>query len=130
MDKESSVYGLDLQSSYPLCEHHLWVKVCFLLSILVYSRSLQSARRLWLTDRQLSFIASESLDDLGSWIKHRLDGAKSQQDKAEDILSRIEISAGDLRHQWNLQKASQLSVKSRRLNQNEFFESKISNVWQ
>ncbi|PPQ76501.1 hypothetical protein CVT26_012351 [Gymnopilus dilepis] len=88
----------------------VWSRLTKLIPIV---RASSSARRLWLTDRQLSFIASESLDDLGSWIKHRLDGAKSQQDKAEDILSRIEISAGDLRHQWNLQKASQLSVKSR-----------------
>ncbi|PPQ84795.1 hypothetical protein CVT26_011335 [Gymnopilus dilepis] len=88
----------------------VWSRLTKLIPIV---RASSAARRLWLTDRQLSFIASESLDDLGSWIKRRLESANLQQDKAGNLLSGAQLSVGDVRTQWELQKASQLSVKSR-----------------
>ncbi|PPQ76972.1 hypothetical protein CVT26_007834 [Gymnopilus dilepis] len=88
----------------------VWSRLTKLIPIV---RASSGARRLWLTDRQLSFIASESLDNLGSWIKHRLEGATSQQDRAECTLSKIQLEIDDIRKQWQLQKETQLSVKPR-----------------
>ena len=34
--------------------------------------NLQRARRIWLTDRQLSSIALDLRDDQGDWIRHRI----------------------------------------------------------
>ena len=37
--------------------------------VLIFTLSLQRARRIWMTDRQLSYIAIELREDLGDWIR-------------------------------------------------------------
>jgi hypothetical protein len=55
-------------------------------------------------------------DDLGDWIKRRLKkGIHEQGQKAKQILTTVTVSREELRRQWNLQKAAQMSVRSRRL---------------
>ncbi|PPQ70113.1 hypothetical protein CVT26_013398 [Gymnopilus dilepis] len=72
-----------------------------------------AARRFWLTDRQLSFIASESLESLGDWIKRRYTAATSKQERAEQALLDIGRTTAELQEQWELQKKSQLSLPPR-----------------
>jgi hypothetical protein len=75
----------------------------------------QRARRIWLTDRQLSAIGLDLRDDLGDWIRRRLKkGVEEQGKKANQLLSTLDISFDELRHQWNLQKAAQMSVRARK----------------
>lgn len=85
-------------------------------SLDVESQHLQRARRIWLTDRQLSFIALDLRDDLGSWIKRRMKrGVEEQGRRANQVLSTITASKDELRGQWDLQKAAQMSVRAREL---------------
>jgi len=75
---------------------------------------MQRARRIWLTDRQLSSIALDLRDDLGDWIRRRMKrGVEEQGQKAKQILKMIAASGAELRRQWDLQKAAQMSVRSR-----------------
>jgi len=84
--------------------------------VLIFTLSLQRARRIWMTDRQLSYIAIELREDLGDWIRRRLKrGISEQKQKSEQVLSAIAISKGELHRQWELQKAAQMSVQSRTL---------------
>lgn len=73
------------------------------------------ARRVWLTDRQLSAISFELRDDLGDWLKRRCRrGIQEQSTKARAILQKCGITEGELRAQWELQKAAQLSIRARK----------------
>ena len=75
----------------------------------------QRARRIWLTDRQLSSIALDLRDDLGDWIRRRLKkGVQEQGQKARQLLNTVNVPDKELRWQWDLQKAAQMSVQSRR----------------
>jgi len=77
--------------------------------------NLQRARRIWITDRLLSSIALDLRDDLGDWIRRRLKkGVQEQGQKAKQLLKTVSVSDEELRRQWNLQKAAQMSVRSRR----------------
>lgn len=65
-------------------------------------------------EEQLHWIASTMRDELGHWMKRRyqqgicLKGAKARADMAESVFEE-----SYLRHQWDLQKAEQLSVRVR-----------------
>ncbi|PPQ96642.1 hypothetical protein CVT26_010666, partial [Gymnopilus dilepis] len=85
----------------------VWSRLTKLIPIV---RASAGSRRLWLTDRQLSFIASESLEDLGDWIRRRYAAANSKQDNAEQSLRSIRKTVDELKEQWELQKKSQLSL--------------------
>ncbi|KAF8911110.1 hypothetical protein CPB84DRAFT_1671998, partial [Gymnopilus junonius] len=71
------------------------------------------ARRHWLTDHQLSAIASEMRDDLGDWLKHcSRHGVQEQMRKVKAILEKCGKMEAELHAQWELQKAAQLSVRA------------------
>lgn len=79
--------------------------------------SLQRARRIYLTDRQLSHLANETRADLGDWIKRRQRrGVQEQGQKARSIMMQSGVKESDLRIQWDLQKAAQSSVRARTCN--------------
>ncbi|PPR06800.1 hypothetical protein CVT26_003865 [Gymnopilus dilepis] len=80
----------------------------------VLERSTQlAARRVWMTDRRLTFIAVELRDGLGDWIKNRLHrGVKTQGGKARLVLANCGFSVTELQAQWELQKEAQLSVRA------------------
>jgi hypothetical protein len=85
--------------------------ICTFLSLQILHSWIESftqrARRIWLTDRQLSAIGLDLRDDLGDWIRHRLKkGVEEQGKKANQLLSMLNISFDELHHQWNLQKAA------------------------
>lgn len=74
----------------------------------------QRSKRIWLIDRQASSINSELRDDLGHWIRRRLKkGVNGQGKEAEKVLNECGVSLPELKHQWELQKVAQLSVRAR-----------------
>ena len=86
-----------------------------LLSITVYSLSIKSARRFWLTDRQLSAVAYDLRCDLGDWLKRRYHtGVEEYSKKSKAIIEECGMSLEDLRAQWNLQKIAQSSIRARK----------------
>jgi hypothetical protein len=97
-----------------------WHNPCFsgMFLILVVpekpSRIGQRRRRIWLIDCQASSIGLELRDDLGDWIRRRLTkGVEGHAIKAKDMLAECNVPMEELRSQWHLQKASQLSVRAR-----------------
>ena len=73
----------------------------------------QRARRIWLTDQQLSSITLDLRDDLGNWIRCRLKkGVQEQGQKARQLLNMVNVPDKELWWQWDLQKAAQMSVRS------------------
>ena len=65
-------------------------------------------------DRHAASIASDHRDDLGGWIRRRLKkGVEGQGGKAQGVLDQVGIHVEELRAQWELQQASQLSVRAR-----------------
>ncbi|KIM38191.1 hypothetical protein M413DRAFT_30325 [Hebeloma cylindrosporum] len=76
-------------------------------------RTSSVARRIWLTDRQLSSIAHDLRDDLGDWIRRRLkQGIQKQGEKAKEFLKTITVSNAELQTQWEMQKGAQMSLRS------------------
>ncbi|KII90983.1 hypothetical protein PLICRDRAFT_67778, partial [Plicaturopsis crispa FD-325 SS-3] len=88
----------------------LWSRLRKLIGI---TRSSGRSRRIWLLDRQASSIGLELRDDLGDWILRRLGrGINVQGAKAQKTIDACGVSLPDLREQWALQKASQLSLRA------------------
>jgi hypothetical protein len=55
--------------------------------------------------------------DLGDWIRRRLKrGIDEQGTAAQATLSECDATIEDLRHQWALQRQSQLSIRARPFN--------------
>ncbi|PPR04460.1 hypothetical protein CVT26_002237 [Gymnopilus dilepis] len=89
----------------------IWAMIRKLIPLV---RTSSAARRLWMTDRQLTFIAEELRDGLGDWIKNRLErGIKAQGNKAQSLLDECGFTVSRLRDQWNLQKEAQMSLRAR-----------------
>jgi len=82
--------------------------------ILELNTKQQRSRRLWLLDRQAACIGNELRDELGHWIQRRLRrGVEGQGNKAQETLADCGIPVQELRHQWVLQRGSQLSIRAR-----------------
>ncbi|KAF8178009.1 hypothetical protein BJ912DRAFT_856565, partial [Pholiota molesta] len=76
-------------------------------------RTSSRARRIWLTDRQLSAVAQDLRDDLGDWLKRRQRlGVEEQGRKARSIVEKCGMTESALRQQWALQKEAQLSIRA------------------
>jgi hypothetical protein len=57
----------------------------------------------------------ELCSNLGDWIRYRLiHGAQSQSDQAQKVLDECGFEVEELKHQWRLQKESQLSLRARK----------------
>ena len=66
-------------------------------------------------DRQATSIGLELRDDLGDWIRRRLTkGIGGHATKAKITLDECGVSAEELRAEWELQRASQLSLRARK----------------
>ncbi|KAG6903718.1 hypothetical protein DXG01_015356, partial [Tephrocybe rancida] len=69
--------------------------------------------RLFLVDQQVDSIGGELRNDLGAWIRRRLSkGVEGQGRKAQELLESSGVEEAELRRQWALQKASELSVRA------------------
>ena len=54
-------------------------------------------------------------EDLGSWHRSRLkNGVEARSAKADQELHEVDIPLAELREQWQMQRAAQLSVRKRR----------------
>ncbi|RDB15038.1 hypothetical protein Hypma_005430 [Hypsizygus marmoreus] len=88
----------------------LWSRLRKLIGI---TRASARHRRLYLLDRQAASIALELRDDLGDWIRRRLvKGVKDQGAAAQRVLDNCGVSIEELRLQWTMQQAAQLSVRA------------------
>ncbi|CDO73127.1 hypothetical protein BN946_scf185007.g181 [Trametes cinnabarina] len=79
----------------------------------VLDRSVHSrSRRIWLLDRHAKFVNEASRADLGFWIRNKLKhGVDAREAAAKTQLEQCGITVQELRHQWDLQQADQLSEK-------------------
>ncbi|KJA22000.1 hypothetical protein HYPSUDRAFT_67307 [Hypholoma sublateritium FD-334 SS-4] len=85
-----------------------WSRLRKLIGIV---RTSSHARRLWLTDRQLTAIAISHREDLGDWIKRRYHkGIKEKEERAQELVKQCNKSMTELDQQWNLQKTAQQSA--------------------
>lgn len=92
-----------------ICSKIQNIKLYFILT------NAQRRRRIWLIDRQVASIGLELRDDLGDWIRRRLTkGVEGQGLQAKKILDACGVSSEELRSQWDLQRASQLSLRARK----------------
>ena len=64
-------------------------------------------------DQQARSIGAELWDDLGDWIRCRLKTIATEESEAQKILSKCGVPVNELRSQWQLQKAAQLSIRAR-----------------
>ncbi|KAG6836659.1 hypothetical protein H0H93_005329 [Arthromyces matolae] len=88
----------------------LWSRLRKLIGI---TRTSHRARRIWMLDRQVRLIGLEHKEDLRVWINRRLTkGVEGQGKSAQKTLSDCGIPESTLRTQWDLQRASQLSIRA------------------
>ncbi|EPQ51554.1 hypothetical protein GLOTRDRAFT_96295 [Gloeophyllum trabeum ATCC 11539] len=70
------------------------------------TRTSAHSRRIWLVDRQAAAIGDELREDLGDYIKRRIGR------EAEEELEACGVALEELRLQWELQRATQLSIRA------------------
>ncbi|EMD32924.1 hypothetical protein CERSUDRAFT_57603, partial [Gelatoporia subvermispora B] len=88
----------------------LWARLRVFIAI---TRTSGRTRRIWLIDRQVRVIAEEMRNNLGLFLVHKLThGVSEQRAKARAILNSIAVSEAELREQWSMQQAAQLSVRA------------------
>ncbi|TFK54454.1 hypothetical protein OE88DRAFT_1624486 [Heliocybe sulcata] len=77
------------------------------------TRTSVRSRRIWLLDRQAGAIGDELRDDLGDFLKRRLSrGVQRQGEEAKRTLEECGIPLPELRRQWEMQRAAQLSIRA------------------
>ncbi|KAG6810053.1 hypothetical protein H0H92_013548 [Tricholoma furcatifolium] len=88
----------------------LWSRMRKLIGI---TRSCGREQRLYIIDRQVASIGTELRKDLGVWLRRRLSkGIEAQRGKARQALDSCGVEEDILRSEWELQRASQLSVRA------------------
>ncbi|KAG6905287.1 hypothetical protein DXG01_003674 [Tephrocybe rancida] len=71
------------------------------------------SRRIYIVDHHVGSIGEELRDDLGAWLRCWLNkGVQIQGQKACKILAELDIEEAVLRHEWSLQRASELLVRT------------------
>ncbi|KAF9037521.1 hypothetical protein BJ165DRAFT_1314737, partial [Panaeolus papilionaceus] len=92
--------------------------------LIVLVRSSSRARRLFITDRFIDFIAHDARQRLGYWLRRRLQNVEYRRTKATDKLNAIDKDQSELRSQWEHQRQTQLS----KLDTPAQFEKKIDTI--
>ncbi|KAJ7578925.1 hypothetical protein C8J56DRAFT_797027 [Mycena floridula] len=87
----------------------LWSCIRKLISI---ERRSGRHRRIWLIDRQATFVGHVHRDDLGGWLTKRSKVIDDRLREAEKIIRRLPYSKAQLRQQWQAQKTAQLSIRA------------------
>ncbi|KAI0694788.1 hypothetical protein C8Q76DRAFT_634071 [Earliella scabrosa] len=108
------VYNPRLREGLGLTEgegtERVWSKFRKLIGV---TRTSGRSRRIWYLDRHADSVNLNAREDLGSWLRSRLkNGVEARTAKAEQELLEIRIPTSELRHQWQLQRSAQLSVKN------------------
>ncbi|KAI9066824.1 hypothetical protein FKP32DRAFT_1621557, partial [Trametes sanguinea] len=107
------VYNPRLREGLGLTEgegtERVWSKFRKLIGV---TRTSGRSRRIWLLDRHAKFVNEASRADLGFWIRNKLKhGVNAREAAAKTQLEQCGITVQELRHQWDLQQADQLSEK-------------------
>ncbi|KAJ3003332.1 hypothetical protein NUW54_g5355 [Trametes sanguinea] len=107
------VYNPRLREGLGLTEgegtERVWSKFRKLIGV---TRTSGRSRRIWLLDRHAKFVNEASRADLGFWIRNKLKhGVGAREAAAKTQLEQCGITVQELRHQWELQQADQLSEK-------------------
>ncbi|KAI0701749.1 hypothetical protein C8Q76DRAFT_633393 [Earliella scabrosa] len=77
------------------------------------NKKLQRSRRIWYLDRHAESVNAIAREDLGSWHRSRLkNGVEARSAKADRELEEANVPLGELREQWQLQRAAQLSLRN------------------
>ncbi|KZP13887.1 hypothetical protein FIBSPDRAFT_669407, partial [Athelia psychrophila] len=86
----------------------LWSRMRKLIGV---TRTGGRRRRLWILDRQLTFIGGDMRGGLGDWINRKLEsGVKAMTADSQKILDTCGATETELREQWGLQVEAQISL--------------------
>ena len=90
------------------------ILLSFLISASKANQKRQRSRRIWYLDRHAESVNAIAREDLGSWHRSRLkNGVEARGAKADRELEEANIPLRELREQWQLQRAAQLSLRNR-----------------
>ncbi|KAF7976360.1 hypothetical protein HWV62_6913 [Athelia sp. TMB] len=88
----------------------LWSRMRRLIGV---TRNAGRRRRIWILDRQLTFIGLDMRDELGDWIRRKLkSGVIAMTTESEKTLATCGATDAELREQWDLQVEAQISVRA------------------
>ncbi|KZP10892.1 hypothetical protein FIBSPDRAFT_989058, partial [Athelia psychrophila] len=88
----------------------LWSRMRRLIGV---TRTAGRRRRLWILDRQLTFIGFDMRSGLGDWIRRKLkSGVVDMTSESNKILATCGASEAELREQWGLQVEAQISLRA------------------
>lgn len=76
----------------------------------------QRRRRLWIIDRFLQSVALDHREELGQWIRRKLDGekgVKKETKRVQKIIDACAVEEHVLREEWNHQVETQTSIRAR-----------------
>ncbi|KAI0707020.1 hypothetical protein C8Q76DRAFT_629548 [Earliella scabrosa] len=108
------VYNPRLREGLGLTEgegtERVWSKFRRLIGV---TRTSGRSRRIWYLDRHADAINATAREELGNWHRSRLrNGVEARSAKADQELFQLQIPIPELREQWKLQRAAQLSLKN------------------
>lgn len=78
---------------------------------------IQRRRRLWIIDRFLASIAQDHREELGQWIRRKLNGAKGivqETKRVQKIITACAVDEDVLRDEWENQVEVQTSICARK----------------
>ncbi|KAF7981457.1 hypothetical protein HWV62_33481 [Athelia sp. TMB] len=70
---------------------------------------------LWIIDRFLASVAQDHREELGQWIRHKLDGEKGikkETARAEKVIEACAVDEDVLRKEWKDQVETQTSIRA------------------
>ncbi|KAI0706515.1 hypothetical protein C8Q76DRAFT_629740 [Earliella scabrosa] len=108
------VYNPRLREGLGLTEgegtERVWSKFRKLIGV---TRTSGRSRRIWYLDRHADAVNATVREDLGNWHRSRLkNGVEARSAKADKELAALSITLPELRQQWKLQRAAQLSLRN------------------
>ncbi|KAF7964442.1 hypothetical protein HWV62_7674, partial [Athelia sp. TMB] len=90
----------------------LWSRIRRLIGI---TRTMGRRRRLWIIDRFLASVAQDHREELGQWIRRKLDGERGiikETVRAEKVVNACAVEEAVLRKEWDEQVATQTSIRA------------------
>ncbi|KAI0710611.1 hypothetical protein C8Q76DRAFT_624385 [Earliella scabrosa] len=108
------VYNPRLREGLGLTEgegtERVWSKFRKLIGV---TRTSGRSRRIWYLDRHADAVNATAREDLGNWHRSRLkNGVEARSATANKELEELGIALPELRQQWQLQRAAQLSLRN------------------
>lgn len=85
------------------------------MPIILFRRHIQRGKRIYLLDRRIDHIAGIKFDDLGHWMRTRLKKIGQYTIESQHLVANSGLSAAELHQQWDGQRRSQQSIRSRKI---------------